>query len=487
MTSVRGGLLPGPDQNYDTLDHVGSATESGAGGELGGLLVRLFSADAPTTPSALWRLDEFDEVVLGRPSRQGAGPASDGLTIEVDDLYTSTRHLVLTREGARWSVTDAGSKNGTFVDGRKLEPGQPLALRAEALLEVGHTFFLFRAGARGDRETPVVIAPAKGAEPSTFNPEWALELDRIDRLAATRHSVLIMGESGVGKEVLAHRLHDGSSRSGPLVAVNCAALAENLLDDELFGHVRGAFSDAKGDRQGLIRAAHTGTLFLDEVEEMPAALQGKLLRVLEDNTVRPIGSEATTRVDVRVLAAANRDLRAMVAERTFRVDLLARLASVLVRIPSVRHRREDLGLLIRAILGAQLEQVRFDLPAARLLLMHRWPLNVRELKQALLVALDLASGEGEPVVIKARHIPSALRGVEAPDAVAQPEPSRRPPTRKLSEEDERLKGQLLELLERHSGNVTAVARELQRPRSNVQRLMARLEVDRGWPAAGRPE
>ncbi len=468
------GIAGGPHGSVDTLDHLGTTTD-GASGEIGGILVRLLSADAPAAPSTLWRLDEIDEITIGRASPDGEAPGKGALSIGLDDPYASTRHAVVTRQGARWLVRDAGSKNGTFVDGQRLETNQPVALQNEALLEAGHTFFLFRAGARGNLEIPSIVAPRPSAEPATLNPEWGLELERFDRLAPTQHGVLIVGESGVGKEVLARRLHERSGRSGPLVPVNCAALAESLLDDELFGHVRGAYSGAKGDREGLIRAAHRGTLFLDEVEEMPASLQAKLLRVLEDHTVRPIGSEASTQVDVRVIAAGNRDLRAMVTEQAFRADLLARLAGVLVHVPPLRRRREDLGLLIRAILGEAAERVRFDMAALRLLLLHPWPLNVRELRQALLVALDLAGTEKPHTVIKPRHLPATLRESEAPtpsEGAARKRPV-------LSVEDERLRAEILALLERHPGNVAAVARELNRPRSSVQRLMARLGIDRG--------
>ena len=475
----------------ETLDHLPSdAPEDGELRLFGGLLVRLVDADVPADPSARWRLAGCTEVAIGRSSHGTAPVRAGALAIGIDDRYASSRHAVLTREGRGWVIRDEGSKNGTFVDGRRLGRGERPLLGEEALLEIGHTFFLFRATARGPTRTPALVAPAKGAEPLTLNPEWELELDNVDRLAPTQHALLIEGESGVGKEVLARRLHRLSGRAGPLVALNCAALPENLLDDELFGHVRGAFSGAQGDRHGLIRAAHRGTLFLDEIGEMPPALQAKLLRVLEDHKVRPIGAERETSVDVRVIAATNRDLPRLVAEGTFRADLLARVGLASIRVPPVRRRREDLGLLLRAVLHAVpggVERVRFEMEALRRLLLHPWPLNVRELRQALVVAVDLARGEEpSPVVITCHHLPQSVRECAATTELKQPasqEPrgrAARPP----SPTDERQRAELVGLIERHSGNVAAVARELGRPRTNVQRLMARLDIDRSSKPGG---
>ena len=461
-----------------TLVHEESSSPGGAPVPLGALLVRLVTAEDLGAPSSRHRLDACDEVVFSRAEANGGQIRDRTLSIAVDDRYVSGRHLRIYRDGARWSALDEGSTNGTFVDGRRIGRGEASVLADEALLEVGHTFFLFRAGADGAADTPRLTAPARrdGFEPSTLNPEWELELSRIERLARTGHELLVEGESGVGKEVLARALHGRSGRPGPLVSVNCGALPENLLDDELFGHVKGAFSGAQADRQGLIRAAHHGTLLLDEVGEMPPPLQVKLLRVLEDHRVRPIGTEAETTVDVRVIAATHRDLRKLVVEGTFRQDLLARLGLLSTRVPSVRDRREDLGILIRNVLGSAslpVEDIRFDLDALRLLLLHDWPLNVRELRQALLVAVDLARGDGKtPGVLFPHHLPPAVRE-GASRAPPPPEPAR-----ELDPEEQGQRERVVALLRLHAGNVTAVARELGLPRTNLQRLMARLGIGR---------
>jgi len=477
-----------PGETLDTLKTEQGQEASGPPGEVGPLLVRLLCADDLRPASVRYRLEGCAEVRVFRSRSGGAQVPEDALAIAIDDLYASHHHLRLEREGRRWVALDEGSTNGTFVDGRKLAQGERCTLGEMALLELGHTFLLFRSSARGMRTTPSVLdaGRSEAPEPATLNPEWELELARFERLAPTRHEVLLEGESGAGKEVLARLLHERSGRRGPLVSLNCAALPESLLDDELFGHVRGAFSGAQGDRQGLLRAADQGTLFLDEVGDMPASLQAKLLRVLDDGKVRPIGSEAELQVDVRVVAATHCDLRALVAAGKFRQDLLGRLGLLAVRVPPVRERREDLGLLIRGVLRSVergLERVRFDLEALRLLLLHPWPLNVRELRRVLLAAVDLAQADGKgALVIAPQHLPPALR---EGTRVARPAPSPQP---ELTPSQVELRDRIGALLRKHAGNVAAVARELGKPRTQVQRLMARFGIDRveaaGQGAAG---
>jgi transcriptional regulator with AAA-type ATPase domain len=463
-------------QTHDTLK-TGPRAVEGPPGEVGPLLVRLLCADDLRRPSIRYRLGGRSEVWIFRSRSGGLLEPGDALAIAVDDPYASSRHLRLVRERQCWVALDEGSTNGTFVDGRRLADGERRPLGESALLELGHTFFLFRAAARGLPGPEVVDAGSpERREPATLNPEWEVELAKFERLSRTRHEVLIEGESGAGKEVLARLLHERSGRRGPLVSLNCAALSETLLDDEIFGHVRGAFSGAQADRQGLLRAADGGTLFLDEVGDMPAALQAKLLRVLEDGKVRPIGGETETQVDVRVVAATHSDLRALVGEGRFRHDLLGRLGLLAVRVPPVRERREDLGLLVQGVLGAVeggLGRIRFDLEALRLVLLHPWPLNVRELRRALLAAVDLARADGEgAIAIGPQHLPPAVRELAPaarPDARPRPE---------LTPAQLELRERIADLLRRHAGNVAAVARELGKPRTHVQRQMERLGIDR---------
>jgi transcriptional regulator with PAS, ATPase and Fis domain len=234
-------------------------------------------------------------------------------------------------------------------------------------------------------ETPFAVERALVGEHPAIVKLRAL----IERVAPTEVTVLITGESGTGKEVVAQAIHTLSPRSAqPFVPVNCAAIPHDLLESEMFGHERGAFTGAAGSRHGLLTTADRGTIFLDEIGEMPGALQAKLLRVLEDGVVRPVGADRGTRVNVRVIAASNVDLGAAVAKGTFREDLFYRLQVVPIVIAPVRERRSDIPLLTEHFL----ERVRDRTPTRELaisqeamvaLWSYDWPGNVRELENMI--------------------------------------------------------------------------------------------------------
>ena len=227
------------------------------------------------------------------------------------------------------------------------------------------------------------------------SPLLARAVVTIARAARSDTSLVIVGETGSGKELCARLAHRLSKRSaGPFVAVNCAAIPEPLLEAELFGHERGAFTGAERARHGLFVEAQGGALFLDEVGEMSSAMQAKLLRVLEEREVRPVGGMRARKIDVRVLAATHRDLAAMVAAGTFREDLYYRLAAITVRLPSLRERPEDIPLIARAILAreATTQKKRIDVAGLTALSEHAWPGNVRELANVMRVAASLGEG-----------------------------------------------------------------------------------------------
>ena len=219
--------------------------------------------------------------------------------------------------------------------------------------------------------------------------------DLVDRIAPTDAAVLITGESGTGKELVARALHRRSSRAdGPFVAVNCAAMPEALLESELFGHVRGSFTDARGNRAGIFVQAHRGTLLLDEIGELPLSLQPKLLRALEERAVRPVGSNDELPFDARVLVATNRDLDTAVEEGTFREDLYYRIQVIEVEVPPLRARGNDVLLLAQHFVdhfaASSGKNVRGILPAAaQKLLSYPWPGNVRELRNCIERAVTL--------------------------------------------------------------------------------------------------
>lgn len=240
--------------------------------------------------------------------------------------------------------------------------------------------------------------------------------ETIATVAPTEATVLITGESGTGKELVARALHSGSARADkPMVTVNCAALAENLLESELFGHEKGSFTGADRRREGRFVQANGGTLFLDEIGEMPLPLQAKLLRALQEGEVQRVGSDAPLTVDVRVLAATNRDLREEVARRRFREDLYFRLNVISLEVPPLRDRGEDIPVLAAHFLerfaGRNRKSIRgFSPQAVDSLLRYAWPGNVRELENAVERAVILCNGD----LITRRELPAAITEAASP-------------------------------------------------------------------------
>ena len=370
----------------------------------------------------------------------------------------SSAHAQLVMREGRWRALDAGSKNGTFVDGA---PCSDTSLKDEAVIECGRTVFHFRRhapGAGGDEREADPDDPLE-----TFCPQLRGELDRLSRLAGSNVTVLLLGDTGTGKEVAARAVHALSARPGQFVGVNCGALPPALVESELFGHVRGAFSGADADRDGLVQAADGGTLFLDEIAELAPAAQVALLRALQEREVRRVGSSAAAAVDVRVIAATLRDLPAELDSGAFREDLYARIAGVVVRLPPLRRRREDLGIIIAGLLrraGAD-ASVRVDRLAAQALFAHPWPRNIRELDSALRTALALCGDS----VIALEHLPADVRAVPAAPASSAP-------PQELGPEDRALRARLVDLLTEHRGNVAAVARAVGKAPMQVYRWIA---------------
>jgi two-component system response regulator HydG len=221
------------------------------------------------------------------------------------------------------------------------------------------------------------------------NQSMAAVLDRLEQVADSSASVLIIGESGTGKDLLARALHfESRRRDAPFVPINCAAIPENLIESELFGYARGAFTDARQSKMGLFQAAADGTLFLDEIGDMPLSLQAKLLRIIEDKKVRPLGATEEIPIDVRIVAATNMDLQNAIAEKKFRSDLYYRLATFTLSVPPLRERPEDIKLLVKQFVlrasaeaGKSVPEIEPDAMAC--LIRYRWPGNVRELQNAI--------------------------------------------------------------------------------------------------------
>jgi DNA-binding NtrC family response regulator len=293
----------------------------------------------------------------------------------------------------------------------------------------------------------------------------------LQKVMRSEANILVLGETGSGKELVARTIHAHSFRQdNPFVAVDCAALPENLLESELFGHEKGAFTGANQATRGLLELAHTGTLFLDEIGELPLALQAKLLRTLQERELRRLGSEKIISIDIRVIAATGRDLRAEIASKNFREDLYYRLNVVTVQLPSLRNRREDIPLLANHFLKSFSQQ--YNRPSAslspavtELFLTYNWPGNVRELQNVIQHAVLLGEGDS----IELTDLPDYLKGDNMQGLSFQ---SMR---EKQSESVE--KAFLLELLTRHRGNVSEAATEAGMTRKMIYRLAKKFGID----------
>jgi len=287
--------------------------------------------------------------------------------------------------------------------------------------------------------------------------------------------VLVEGESGSGKELIARAIHQGGVRAqGPFVAESCAAVADELLESEFFGHVRGAFTGADRDREGIFAQASGGTLFLDEVNSMSPSMQAKLLRVLQEGVVRPVGAEATRRVDVRVIAASNEPLTACVAEGRFREDLYYRLAVMGLRAPPLRERPDDVPLLLDHFLRKHGEgdPPQITDAALRTLVAYPWPGNVRELENAVRRLHALRVGR-----VLVRHLPAEVQAASK-DARPGQDPASAASELPLGEALERLERDLIaRALRRCQGNVSQAARQLGIERTKLTRRIKRLGIE----------
>ena len=387
-------------------------------------------------------------------------------TLESNDLRLadptiSRNHLAIEARPDGFRLRDLGSTNGTFVAGVRVgeavvQPGVDIEL-GETRLRLAAISDPFDVPLyKGDRFGPLLGASV------AMRQVFAL----LDRAAQTQATVLLLGETGTGKDLAAEAIHQASPRSaGPFVVVDCGAIPEALIESELFGHERGAFTGAVEKRTGAFEAAHGGTVFLDEVGELPLALQPKLLRVLERRVIKPIGSNTGKEVDVRVVAATNRDLRAEVNRGAFREDLFFRLSVITVRMPPLRERREDIEGLAQSFLRT-VAPSQPELPAGlrQRLAAHHWPGNVRELRNAV----ERAVAMGEHWTLGDHPAPAAA-GAELPEA--DPRLPFKEAKQRLVERFER--PYLEKLLAATAGNVSAAARQAGLDRVHLLKLLRR--------------
>jgi transcriptional regulator with AAA-type ATPase domain len=418
------------------------------------------------------------EVLIGRGEAREVIRDGARLVLRFASPWLSATHARLVADRDTWRFEDLGSTNGCSVDGERIptRSGTGVVVGEANALEAGRVIFVVRDGLPSRPGVEPDLGPlGAGCERpglETLLPALGDELAGLRAAARATLPILLVGETGTGKEIVSRAIHDLSGRGGAFVAVNCGALAATLADSQLFGHVKGAFTGAVRDQPGLIRAAHGGTLLLDEVGDLRPDLQVMLLRVLQEGEVLPVGSTRSEPVDVRVLAATHQPLWELERAGTFRGDLLARLDGVRFRLPPLRERREDLGMVVAALLERELgpaaSEVSLTVPAALSLLAHTWPFNVRELQQAIRRALTLRR----------------RRALAAEDLQLRPSWPDAGLARRASREaaepgagDGRLRDGLLQRLSATGGNVAEVARSYGKARFQVHRWMGRFGID----------
>ena len=427
-----------------------------------GLPVRTLRVEVLEGPDAgAWRVAAAETLTIG---------TAEGNDLVLTDPTVSRFHLELAARGDGIQVVDHGSTNGTLAAGVRVERG---VVAAGTILQLGHT--RLRAG-EGAPVTVELLAEDALAGLRGRTPVMRRLMAQIERAARTDAAVLLIGESGTGKEVIAQALHDRSPRAGkPFVTVDCGALSPTLVGSELFGHERGAFTGADRQHVGAFERAHGGTVFLDEIGELPAALQATLLGVLERRRFRRLGGRVDVSVDVRIVSATHRDLRAEVNSGAFRLDLYYRLAVVLLQVPPLRDRRDDIPLLVEHFLRECGHDGPIDdlvSPATmKTLCAHHWPGNVRELKN--LIEATVAMGEAPAVEAApgpgAAPMSGAAPGASAGDALLEL-PYKEARGQLLAEFEARY---LARLLVRTRGNVSLAAREARMDRSHLIDLLRR--------------
>jgi sigma-54 dependent transcriptional regulator, acetoin dehydrogenase operon transcriptional activator AcoR len=389
--------------------------------------------------------------------------------LALTDSEVSRHHATIERAGDDWYVTDRGSRNGTFVDGARAERAR---LVDGTVIRVGRTLLVHtEADIRADER---LGAPAGSLLVGGSIAAMRIHSE-IGLVAKHALPVLVLGETGVGKELVAAEIHRRSKRTGAFVPVNCAAIAPELAESELFGHVAGAFTGAARAADGLFVAADGGTLFLDEVGELRGELQAKLLRALANGEVRAVGSAATRTVDVRVIAATLRDLDEAVKSDRFRADLFNRLAGWRVDVSPLRLRRDDIVPIAQAFVGRK-GNLPLSADAAEALLLHDWPGNVRELEREITAAVVRATAASADEIALS-HLPRGFaarlsgRPAPAPASVALPMPT------PMSTPAVPTRDELCQMLERESGNVARIAEHYGKDRQQIYRWAKRYDID----------
>ena len=386
-----------------------------------------------------------DFITLGR---------SPGNSICISDPFVSNRHLRIEKRKKGYLLRDLQSRNGTQLNGTSVIEAY---LANNDRIMVGESLFVFSK------------VKHRANTMKSLNKDWSNQLTRFPAIASTDFTVLVLGPSGSGKEIISKWLHDNSPRSHyPYVTINCSALSENLIESELFGHVKGSFTGATEDRKGAFEAARGGSLFLDEIGDLPLSLQPKLLRALENNEIRPVGSDRSIQTNTRIIAATHKNLRQKVQKGEFREDLFHRLNICRISPPPLIHRMEDFESLLYQF--AKEQKVGFTFRAIEKLKNHQWPGNIRELKNVITRAaayfpgkriqeedlcqlLDMEESESEQVY--------AFSG----------EDTELPPLKEIE------KNLIINQLKKHFGNQRRVAEELKMPKSTLNDKLKNYKIN----------
>ncbi len=404
-------------------------------------------------------------VELGQsPLLIGRDPPPGGLRIAQSAVSKLHAQIVATPGG--FVARDLGSRNGLIVQGRRVQEAR---LAHGDLVHIGNALFKFVAqGARRHLE-PGPRPP--GFEAIVGGPALDRVIGDLALVARTDLSVLLLGETGTGKEVFARSLHAASGRPGRFVALNCAAIPTHLLEAELFGVRRGAYTGADRDREGLVRAADRGTLLLDEIGDMPLEAQVKVLRLIETREVVPLGATVPEPTDARLVCATHRDLRQLCREGKFRGDLLARVQQHAAHLPPLRDRKEDLPSLVdRFLIGRGRPDLRPDFRAWLVMLHYDWPFNVRELEAVVRRAVALARDGAFGEALLPEDIREVARGYGAAATSSAPPPPAAPV---VALEGAPTRDELDLALRQHQGNVAAVGRHYGKDRAQVHRWLRR--------------
>jgi transcriptional regulator with PAS, ATPase and Fis domain len=446
----------------------------------------------------------MDQLTLdiGRRAQVTPVPAGGGApaaSLTIPDPTVSGAHARIQRASSGadlFIIQDLGSTNGTYVDGKRATG--PVPLRDGAILFLGSQVLVFRIATAAELGAMYEDAASPFAPLPTCSPTLAVTCAKLRRLARTGSEILIVGETGVGKEVFANAIHAHSGRTGKMVAINCAAIPRELVESELFGYEKGAHSTAQGRKVGLVEMADGGTLFLDEIGDMPSELQSKLLRFLQDRRFTPLGSTRVVEADVRIVAATSRIGLEKGPQPQVQEAVLGRLGAQPILLPPLHDRIEDVGRLVMHFLHNVADGRVFEPEAFHALCLHAWPLNVRELSKVMAEAEALSRGAS---TIGLEHLPDAVTATlqldaeddfETTDVDLHPPPAHEDdtvesdpgmtraagaPTRTRRRRPAPTREELTTLLAQSKGSVAEVARRLNRQYAVIWRCIQRYGID----------